>query len=150
MHPRTSSTVAILLTLLFLTACSTSLFSSYNLKDVSEARAEDQVTIEDSATVFFATYPNPYTDREFLWFASFVEGPVELYVHNSATDSIMAIYRFAKQDIPVYTISLHPKEDELVKCVVYVNGRMKCAKVYAAWTPMPMPQWKTQYTIEER
>jgi hypothetical protein len=115
---------------------------------VSEARAADQIVIEDSAKVFFATYPNPYTDKEFLWFASFVEGPVELYVHNTSNDSIEAVYRFEKQDIPVYTIALHREPERLVKCVLFVNGRRKCAKVYPAWEPIDIPQFDTQYTIE--
>ncbi len=136
--------------LLIMNGCSTSLFSSYGLEDVSEARAEEQVTFEDSDSVFFATYPNPYPDRELLWFASFIEGPVELHVHNMMTDSLTAIYRFKPQDIPVYTLSLHHQNDRMVKCVLFVNGRRKCAKLYPAWTATPMPQWKTQYTIEER
>jgi len=135
---------------LTMNACSTSLFSSYGLGDVGEARAEEQVSFEDRDSVFFATYPNPYPDRDLLWFASFIEGPVELRVHNTLSDSVIAILRFEKQDIPLYTISLHYDMEQSVKCVLFVNGKRKCAKLYPAWTAMPMPQWKTQYTIEER
>jgi hypothetical protein len=131
-------------------SCSTSLFSTYDFADVSEARAVDQTSLEDSAKVFFATYPNPFTDREFLWFATFIEGPVELYVHNTLTDSVEQIYRFANQDIPVYTISLHPEQHRLVKCVLFVNGRRKCAKLYPAWYPIAPLGLKTHYTIEQK
>ena len=131
----------------FLAACRTSLFSSFSYEDVNEKRAADQIHFEDSAKVFFATYPNPYTDKEFLWFAAFVDGPVELHVHDLESDSLQSVYRFQRQDIPLHTIALHENKDHLVKCVLYINGRMKCAKVFADWRPLPYPQFKTQYTI---
>jgi hypothetical protein len=131
----------------FLAACRTSLFSSFSYEDVNEQRAADQTNFEDSAKVFFATYPNPYTDKEFLWFAVFVDGPVELRVHDFESDSLQSIYRFQQQDIPLHTIALHENKEHLVKCVLYINGRVKCAKVFADWRPLPYPQFKTQYTI---
>jgi hypothetical protein len=135
--------------LTFLAACRTSLFSSFNYEDVNEQRAADQTNFEDSAKVFFATYPNPYTDKEFLWFAVFVDGPVELRVHDFESDSLQSIYRFHPQDIPLHTIALHENREQLVKCVLYVNGRVKCAKVFTDWRPLPYPQFKTQYTISD-
>lgn len=129
-------------------SCQTSLFSSFSYEDVNEQRAVEQTNFEDSAKVFFATYPNPYTDKEFLWFAVFVEGPVEMRVHDLESDALQSTYRFEKQDTPVHTIALHPKPEHLVKCVLFVNGRMKCAKVYPDWQPIPYPQFKTQYTID--
>lgn len=131
----------------FLAACRTSLFGSFSYEDVNEQRSAEQTNFEDSAKVFFATYPNPYPDREFLWFAVFVDGPVELRVHDLESDSLQSVYRFQRQDVPVHTIALHENRDHLVKCVLYIDGRMKCAKVFADWRPIPIPQFKTQYTI---
>jgi hypothetical protein len=142
--------ITAILSLLLLGSCRTSLFSSYAIEDVSEQRAPEQTHFEDSAKVFFATYPNPYTDLSFLWFATYVEGPVEMRVYSLENDSLQAVYRFEKQDIPVYTIVTHEKPDHLVKCVVYVDGRMKCARVYNDWRAHQYPQFKTQYTISEQ
>jgi hypothetical protein len=59
----------------------------------------------------------------------------------------MSVYRFDKQDIPVHTIALHENKERLVKCVLFVDGHMKCVKMYPSWRPLPYPQFKTQYTI---
>ena len=136
--------------LLVFVSCRTSLFSTFNYDDVNEQRAVEQTSFEDSAKVFFATYPNPYTDKEFLWFAVFIDGPVEMRVHDLESDALQSIYRFEKQDIPVHTIALHENNEHLVKCVLFVDGRMKCAKVYPDWRPLQYPQFKTQYTIEDQ
>jgi hypothetical protein len=131
-------------------SCSTSLFSSYSLEDVSEARAVEQTSFEDSAKVFFATYPNPYPDKEFLWFAVFTEGVVEMHVHDFESDSLQFVFLFSKQDIPVHTVAFHEDRAGFVKCVLFVDGRMKCAKLYPSWSAIQIPQFKTQYTIENR
>lgn len=136
--------------MMILASCRTSLFSTFNYEDVNEQRAAEQTHFEDSAKVFFATYPNPYTDQEFLWFAVFVDGPVEMHVHDLESDALQSIYYFEKQDIPVHTIALHEQKEHLVKCVLFVNGRRKCAKVYADWRPIQYPQFKTQYAIETK
>ena len=131
-------------------ACRTSLFSSFSYEDVSEQRAPDQTSFEDSAKVFFATYPNPYPDKDFLWFAVFVDGAVEMDVHDFESDSLRAVYRFMKQDIPVHTVAMHEDTSHLVKCILYVDGHRKCAKVYPSWHPVQIPQFTTQYTISDR
>gem|GEM_PF-3275213 len=136
--------------MLLFASCQTTLFGSFTYDDVNEQRAIEQTNFEDSAKVFFATYPNPYPDKEFLWFVVFIDGPVEMHVHDFESDALQSIYRFEKQDIPVHTITLHEKPEHLVKCVLFVNGRMKCAKVYPDWQPLEYPQFKTKFAIEDR
>lgn len=147
MKIRRNSLLALMAALALLVACRTSLFSSFSYEDVSEQRAPDQTTFEDSAKVFFATYPNPYPDKEFLWFAVFIDGDVEMQVHDFESDSLQSVYHFMKQDIPVRTVAMHEDNSHLVKCVLYVDGRKKCAKVYPAWQPVQIPQFTTQYEI---
>jgi hypothetical protein len=144
-------TIAALIVVATITAggCKTMLFGSYDYEDVDEARAQDQINMEDSTMVFFATYPNPYMDKEFMWFAVFITGEVEMYVHDLETDTVLSVYRFAAQTPPVHTIAIHEDRTHLVKCLLYVDGRMKCAKVYPAWTPIQFPQFETQYTISD-
>ena len=131
-------------------SCATSLFSSYTLEDVGEDRAANQTSFEDSAKVFFTTYPNPYPDKEFLWFAVFTSGAVEMHVHDAESDSLRAIYRFSRQDIPVYTVAFHEERTHFVKCVLFVDGRMKCAKLYPSWSVVNIPQFKTHYAVEQK
>lgn len=133
---------------LSLLSCALPLGMSYDREDLDTVRAFDQVYYEDSASVFFASFSNPMPDRDFLWFASFVEGPVQMQVHSTETDSLEAVYSFAPQDIPLYTIAQHREKDRMVKCVLFVNGRKKCAMLCTAWVPIQIPQWKTQYTVE--
>jgi len=133
-----------------LASCQTLIFGSASYEDVNEARSGEQTHFEDSAKVFFATYPNPYPDKEFLWFAVFTDGIVEMHVHDFESDSLQSIYHFSKQDIPIHTIALHEDKLHLVKCVLFVDGRMKCAKLYPAWRPVQIPQFKTHYTIEAK
>jgi len=134
-----------------LVSCGTLLHRSYDFEDVTTARASDQTYFEDSSGVFFVEYFNPFPDKELLWFSSFVEGAVKLYIYDTATDSLEAIFHFEEQEKPIYTIALHnANTDRFVKCVVYVNNRPKCAKIYHAFSPLPQPQWKTVYTIEKR
>ena len=132
-----------------LLSCKTLVFGSSDYEDVNESRAAEQTNLEDSAKVFFATYPNPYSDKEFLWFAVFTEGNVEMRVHDLESDSLQSVYRFEKQAAPVHTIALHQDKEHLVKCVVFVGGRMKCAKVYPGWFPLQIPQFRTKYTISD-
>lgn len=131
-------------------SCKTLVFGSSDYDVVSESRAGEQTNFEDSARVFFTTYTNPYPDKEFMWFAVFREGPVEMHVHNIETDSLECVYHFEKQDFPVHTVALHADQERLVKCVLFVDGRAKCAKLYPSWRPIQIPQFKTQYTIESR
>ncbi|MEK9138969.1 MAG: hypothetical protein AAB393_17760 [Bacteroidota bacterium] len=141
----------LLATALFLFgSCKTLVFGSSDYESVAQARAAEQTSYEDSAKVFFATFPNPYPDKEFLWFAVFAEGAVEMRVHDFESDSVQSIYRFAKQEAPVHTIAVHQDKTHLVKCVLIVEGRMKCAKLYPALFPIQIPQFKTQYTVEHR
>ena len=142
--------ILIALAAVWLGACNTLFFGSYDYEDVNEARAPDQINMEDSAKVFFATYTNPYPDKQFMWFAVFVEGDVEMHVHDLETDSMLSVYKFEPQTPPLRTIAMHQDSTHLVKCLIYVGGRMKCAKVYPAWTPIPYPQFKTQYTVNYR
>jgi hypothetical protein len=142
-----TGTTLLLAAVLTFPSCRTTLFGSFDYEDVNESRSTDQTYFEDSANVFFATYPNPYPDREFLWFATFVEGPVEMRVYDFATDTLSATYRFTAQDVAVHTIALHEVKDEFVKCVLFVGGRRKCAKLFPAFAPIPIPHWKTQYTV---
>lgn len=131
-------------------ACNALVFGSSSYEKVNQTRAQEQTHFEDSANVFFATYHNPYQDRTFLWFAVFGDGAVEMRVHDIETDSLQYVYRFEKQDTPVYTIPMHEDSSHLVKCVLIVDGRRKCAKVYQAWTPLQIPQFKTQYTVDTK
>jgi len=129
-------------------ACALPIGTTYSREDLGQVRAPDQIHFEDSTSVFFAIYHNPIPDKDFLWFASFLEGPVEMRVHNTESDSIEAVYKFAAQDIPLYTLSQRRERGRWVKCVLFVNGRAKCAKLYEAWYPIEASHWKTQYTVE--
>ncbi len=149
MKSRKNIILAATTTMMVLASCSTSLFSSFSYEDVSEQRDSDQTNFEDSARVFFAAYPNPYPDKEFLWFAVFIKGAVEMHVHDFESDSLQSVYRFMKQDVPVHTVALHEDGGHLVKCILFVDGRMKCAKVYHAWRPVQIPQFKTKYVISD-
>jgi hypothetical protein len=120
---------------------------TYSREDLGSVRAAEQVYFEDSASVFFASFANPMPDRDFLWFASFLEGAVRLDIHNVETDSLEAVFTFADQDIPLYTLAQHRENERKVKCVLFVDGRVKCATIVAAWSPIQVPQWKTQYTV---
>lgn len=131
-------------------ACNSMIFGSSSYEKINQSRAIEQTHFEDSANVFFATFTNPYPDKEFLWFAVFGEGAVEMHVHDFETDSLQYVYRFEKQEAPVYTVSFHEDRAHLVKCVLFVGGHRKCAKLYPAWTPFQIPQFKTQYTIDTR
>jgi hypothetical protein len=134
----------------FIQGCFTPIGVSYSLEDLQENRAPDQVYFEDSATVFFSEYHNPYKDKEFLWFVSFAEGPVELRIHDTMTDTVQMVFHFDPQETPLYIITRMPEEERMVKCILYVDGRRKCAKLYPAWYPFPMSHWKTKYTVERR
>ncbi len=117
-----------------LVSCGTLLHRSYHFEDLTKARIPDQTYFEDSSGVFFVEYFNPFADMELLWFSSFIEGHVKLYIYDTATDSLEAIYHFEEQEMPVYTIALHHEETvRFVKCIVYVDGRPKCAKIYHAF-----------------
>ena len=131
-------------------ACNTLIFGSSSYEKVNQARSGEQTHFDDSANVFFASFPNPYQDKEFLWFAVFGEGVVEMRVHDFETDSLQCVYHFEKQEAPVYTIALHEDRDHLVKCVLLVDGHRKCAKLYPAWTPIQIPQFRTQYVIDTK
>ena len=117
-------------------------------EEVSLKRAADQVYFEDSIHVFFVEYANPYTDREVLWFSSFLEGPVEMHLHNMGDDSLKAIYRFKLQESPLYPVVYRTDRSRMVKCIVLVGGRQKCAKIFPWIYPLPHPQWGTTYTVE--
>ncbi len=140
----------ILLCALLVASCKTLVFGSSDYEDVNESRAMEQVHFEDSAKVFFTSCTNPYPDKEFLWFAVFTKGVVEMRVHDLESDSLQSVYHFIKQETPVHTIALHNDRMHLVKCILFVDGRMKCAKVYPAWNPIQIPQFKTQYTISNK
>jgi hypothetical protein len=133
---------------LTLTGCARFMHPSYEYDDVSRKRVPDQTAFEDSAFVFFAEYPNPYENQEVLWIASFMDGPVEMSVHDMETDSVVAVYRFAAQEAPLYPMVYRSDPERLVKCVVLVGGRSKCAKIFPWIYPLPFPQWGTTYTIE--
>ena len=132
-----------------LTACSSFLNPTYDIDDLSTKRDPSQSYFEDSLTVFFFEYPNPYPDKEVLWFAAFAEGEIEMRIHNMENDSLVAIYRFRHQEAPVYPIAYRADESVPVKCVVHVNNRPKCAKQMPWMYPLPVPQWGTEYSVEE-
>ena len=133
-----------------LVGCTTMIFGSTDYESINNARALEQTHFEDSSKVFFATFSNPYPDKEFLWFAVFAEGVVEMHVHDAGSDSLESIYRFEKQRAPVHTVAMHQRGDHFVKCVLFVDGHMKCAKLYPSWSPLTIPQFKTQYTIDAK
>lgn len=132
-----------------LAACSSFLNPSYDFDELSAKRDPNQSYFEDSLTVFFFDYPNPYPDKEVLWFAAFEEGAVEMRIHNMENDSLVAIFRFQPQKAPVYPIAYRAEESVPVKCVIHVNDRPKCAKQMPWMYPLPVPQWGTEYSVEE-
>lgn len=122
---------------------------SYDYDDVTTKRIADQTYYGDSLSVFFVEYVNPYPDKEVLWFSSFIEGNVEMDVYNTETDSLEAIYHFEPQDTPLFVVAYRTESQRLVKCVVRVNSRPKCARLLPAFYPLPQPQWGTEYRVEE-
>lgn len=134
--------------LLFL-SCSSFINPSYEYEDVTQKRRAEQSYFEDSSTVFFAEYPNPYRDREVLWIASFMEGSLALRVHDMTTDSVVAVYRFRPQEAPIFPIAYRGDAEDPVKCVITIDGRPKCAALLPSFYHLPVPQWGTSYTVEE-
>lgn len=118
-------------------------------EDLHKMRASDQTHFEDSAGVFFLDYPNAFADKELLAFASYVEGPVEMRVMDASTDSVKLVYKFANQVPRLFIVAYHPHPTHVVKCVLYVDGRPKCARMYTFDHAVPVPQWRTKYTLEE-
>lgn len=134
---------------LLLAGCSSFLNPTYDQDELSAKRDANQSYFEDSLEVFFFDYPNPYADKEVLWFAIFREGVVEMRNYDMQNDSLVAIYRFESQNAPVYPVAYHADESIPVKCVVYVDGRPKCAKQMPWMYPLAVPQWGTRYSVEE-
>ena len=140
----------LLLTPVFMIAgCSAFIRPSYEYDDVTAKRISDQSYFEDSLKVFFVEYPNPYRDKEVLWFASFLEGEVEMRLHDMTDDSLVAVYRFEPQTAPIYPIAYRADRERPVKCVILVDGRPKCATQVPWLYPLPVPQWGTRYTVKE-
>ncbi len=148
-NPAIVSVPATVVLAALLAACSSFLNPSYDFDELSAKRDPSQSYFEDSLTVFFFDYPNPYPDKEVLWFAAFEEGAVEMRIHNMENDSLVAIYRFQPQKAPVYPIAYRAEESVPVKCVIHVNDRPKCAKQMPWMYPLPVPQWGTEYSVEE-
>jgi hypothetical protein len=144
----THRTASLLVTTL-LAGCSSFLNPSHSIDDISPKRNPEQSYYEDSLTVFFFDYPNPYPDKEVLWFAAFMEGSVEMRVHDMENDSLVAVYRFVPQESPVYPIAYRADDSLPVKCVIHVNNRPKCARQMPWLYPLAVPQWGTEYTVEE-
>jgi hypothetical protein len=134
--------------IVMISGCQSLFQADYSLEKLNEGRLGDQVYFEDSASVFFAEHTNAFPDKELLWFTVLIGGPVEMHVHNMETDSIESIYRFKPQDIPLHTIACRQDITRIVKVVLIVDGREKCARMYPAWYPLPQ-NWTTQYTIEQ-
>ncbi|MGA9115367.1 MAG: hypothetical protein WB626_01165 [Bacteroidota bacterium] len=145
---RTSGWVALAGLAIGAGSCSPFFHRSMEYGDVHAARLTDQSYFEDSSAVFFLAYANPFPDREILWFASYTEGDVALYVHNTSTDSVLRVLRFRAQAHPVFALAAKPNTADLVKCVIHVGGRPKCARLYPAFTAFHNPSWGTEYTEE--
>jgi len=122
--------------------------ASERYEEVTTKRAADQVYFEDSLHVFFVDYTNPYSDREVLWISSYVEGSVKLHLHSMGDDSLKAIYHFKRQESPLYPVVYRTDRSRMVKCVILVDGRPKCARILPWIYPLPHPQWGTEYTVE--
>lgn len=118
-------------------------------EDLQKMRASDQTYFEDSSEVFFVDYPNAFSDKELLGFASYVDGPVEMRVVDAATDSVKLVYRFTEQAAHIFIVAYQPHPTHVVKCVLYVDGRPKCARMYTFERAVLIPQWRTKYSIEE-
>ncbi len=132
---------------LLLISCQSLIQPEYSAERLQEGRLDNQVYFEDSVSVFFAGLTNAFPDKDLLWFAVLIDGRVTMAVHDAETDSIEAIYHFAKQDRPLHTIACRQDRTRMVKCVLYVDGRKKCARLYPAWEPLPQ-NWRTQYTVD--
>jgi hypothetical protein len=129
--------------------CASFLNPSTDYEDVTKRRSAEQTYFEDSADVFFADFPNPYRDKEVLWFSSYAQGRVEVYLHDASNDFVTSILTFDKQESPLYPLVYHSAGERIVKCVIRVDGREKCAKLFPWILPLPHPQWGTSYTIEQ-
>ena len=144
-----------LISILFLpfafSSCGSTQHGLYDLENANRGRT-NQNYFEDSALVFFVDYPNPFSDRSFLWFWCFKEGDVELAVRDAITDTLEAVYFFSKQDLPDYSISIRATDlSNFVTCTVRVNGRVKCSRQYARWTPLLDKQdRRTRYTVKQK
>ena len=82
-------------------SCASFLNPKPDYDEIDARRIYDQSYFEDSLKVFFFDYRNPYPDKEVLWFASYMEGDVAMKIHNMENDSLIATYRFAKQESPL-------------------------------------------------
>ena len=133
--------------LLLLPSCTTFFYPEYTEEELQAMRLPEQVYFEDSSTVFFSQHVNAFRDKDLLWFTVLRPGIVEMQVSNTETDSLEGVYHFEPQDIPLHTLACRVDMERLVKCVLVVDGRKKCARLYPAWYPLPQ-RWKTQYTIE--
>jgi len=133
--------------LFILPSCTSFFYPEYSEEELQDMRLPEQVYFEDSLTVFFSEHVNAFADRDLMWFTVLRPGAVEMRVSNTETDSLEGIYHFEPQDIPLHTLACRVDKERLVKCVLFVDGRRKCAKLYPSWYPLPQ-LWKTQFTIE--
>jgi hypothetical protein len=140
--------LSLVVSVLLLNACGSFLSPSEEFQDVTKRRSQDQVYFEDSVHVFFADFPNPYADKEVLWVSNYAGGKVDVYLHSVHDDSVDMILHFEPQQSPLYPLVYHASDDRMVKCVVQVDGREKCAKLYPRIMPLPHPQWGTTYVVE--
>jgi hypothetical protein len=140
----------IVVCLCLFTDCSRLLHGSMSEQSLQAARLADQTYFEDSAAVFFAVYANPYSDKDLLWFTVLHGDTVDLHVYDALNDSLEKVCHFEQQEIPLYTLAVRFEPDRFVKCVLSVDGRRKCARIYPAWYSLSYPQWKTNYTVEEK
>jgi hypothetical protein len=150
MNPKTLiATLGLLSCAVIIPACVPNLGPSTDYNEALAHRNPDQISFEDSVKVFYADYVNPYQDKEVLWIASYVEGPVELRIYDMQNDSLETIIRFEQQDSPLYPLAYHADESRVMKCVVFAGGRAKCAKTFPEIHPLEHPQWGTTFTVDD-
>jgi hypothetical protein len=128
-------------------SCQSLIQPEFSPERLQEGRLGNQVYFEDSADVFFAGFTNAFPDRDLIWFTVLIDGDVTMAVHDAETDTIEAVYHFAEQSLPLHTLACRLDNTRMVKCVLRVDGRKKCARLYPAWDPLPQ-NWKTRYTVD--
>jgi len=144
--------IGTILLLVGLSSCGSIKHEPYSLENANQSRATNQTYMEDSTLIFFGDYPNPFSDRSFLWFWCFRNGDVELEVYDASTDTLETIYRFGRQATPHYALAVRVDDySHFVKCILCVDGRQKCSRQYPRWTATPDKQEpRTSYTVKRK
>jgi hypothetical protein len=108
---------------------------------VYQARAGQ--SFEDSSTIFFVNYPNPFYDRQFILFYNGTGQDVEMRITDSR-DSLVHTYSVIGKQVGQYSLAFIGR-DRMGNVVnttigsgtasIWVANRKKCSIGSAIWSP---------------